>query len=88
MLKDVIALPSFLCDFSFFSNRRRHYKQLNVTVLRPLTHLQLEKLQGQSDSIIDNFRYEIINLQAQFSKICNLASKHMDFVYIYSQLQH
>ena len=77
MLKAVIALPSFLCDFSFFSNRR-HYKQLNVTVLRPLTHLQLEKLQGQSDSIINNFRYEIINLQAQFSKTCNLVSKHMD----------
>lgn len=73
MLKAVIALPSFLCDFSFFS----HYKQLNA--LRPPTHLQLEKLQGQSDSIIDNCRYEIINLQAQFSKICNLASKHMDF---------
>lgn len=75
MLKAVIALPSFLCDFSFFS----HYKQLNVTVLRPLTHLQLEKLQGQSDSIIENCRYELINLQAQFSKICNLASKHIDF---------
>lgn len=70
MLKAVIALAFFpLCDFSFFSNRRRHYNQLNVIVFRPLTHLQLEKLQGQSDSVVDNFRYKRINLQAYYAII-------------------
>src|SRR5207245_4408292 len=69
----------FVFGIAFFSTeRRRHYNALNRYVFRPLSNLDLVSVRLSSDSIVDNFRYELKNLPSQTARIYHLASKHME----------
>ena len=63
---------------SFFINKKnKHYKNLNESIFRPLSRLQLIKQQSSQHMMVsDHFNYTII-LPTESSKIYQLSLKHM-----------
>src|SRR5690349_4332760 len=66
-------------DFSFFSiKRRKHYKQLNQYVFKPLSNLELTRSGSSYDFVIDDFKFELRNLPSESSRIYRIAMSHMN----------